>query len=544
MGSSIVNNILQTYGGNYSSGFTKHTLIDVDYFTGHSLTIGGSNQQIQVNNSGNLAGYSTFSFNPSTKKLNIDSTLFYSPTGTTDSVRNIFIGNSSGVNSPSHGYNVGIGDFSLNNLSSGQFNVGIGFYSLYGLTSAQQNTAIGYLAMGNGYPITGNGNVAIGRGAASNLTTGSLSVIIGDAAAPALTGGTQNTLIGRTVAQFLKNGNDNTIIGFQGGNNLTGSSNTLIGSGVATSTVKSHDDVIVGFQTAQNYKDGYENTVIGSFAFGESNLRTSESVVIGARAWGGYGQGGYNLTGVQNVVVGNLASGLNVSGSQNIIIGYRASSSDDPTVAITGGSQNVVIGYRANVASAIKDGQLSIQNAIYGSGNTLNITGDAIAKGNIGFYFKTPSARVHFPAGSTTAGSAPIKIESGSLMTTSEPNAIENNGNHLYWSNSGGTRYQLDKRTDIRVVTANTTINIYNELILVDTSSSSIIVTLPSSVPDGKWFTIKDKSNNASVHNITVNGNGFNIDGGSSSIINTNYGGITVTFSSVDNKYYVTGFVN
>lgn len=507
-------------------------------------TIGGSDKYIQVNRLGVLSGYTTFTFDPTTKKLNIDGTNIFSPTGTSDSVRNVFIGNSSGVNTPSHGYNVGIGDFSLNNLSTGQFNVGIGFYSLNGLTTAQQNTAVGYLAMGNGYPVTGNGNVAIGRAAAQNLTTGSLSVIIGDAAAPTLTGGTQNTLIGRTVAQNLKRGNDNTIIGFQGGNNVTGSSNTLIGSGVATSTVTSHDDVIVGFQSAQNYQNGYENTILGSFVFGESNNRTHESVVIGARAWGEYGQGGPNITGIQNVVVGNLAGGLNVSGNQNIIIGYRASSGDDPTVAISGGSQNVVLGYRANVPSATKNGQLSIQNAIYGSGNTLNITGDAIALGNIGFYVKTPTARVHFPAGSTAAGSAAIKIDEGNLMSIPERKAVENSGRHIYWTSSGGSRYQLDQRTDIRTVTANTTIDINNQLILVDTSSSAIIVTLPASVPDGKWFTVKDKSGNAVVRNITVNGNGFNVDAGSSSIINTNYGSITITFSAIDNKYYVTGFVN
>ncbi len=88
--------------------------------------------------------------------------------------------------------------------------------------------------------------------------------------------------------------------------------------------------------------------------------------------------------------------------------------------------------------------------------------------------------------------------------------------------------------------------NSYQELILVDTSTSALIVTLPvtATVHDGKFWIIKDKSGNASSKNITINGNGVNIDVGSSSIINTDWGSITVTFSTAANQYFVTAFVN
>ena len=54
-----------------------------------------------------------------------------------------------------------------------------------------------------------------------------------------------------------------------------------------------------------------------------------------------------------------------------------------------------------------------------------------------------PTATVHIVAGSTAANSAPIKLTSGSLMTTPENGAIEYDGTHLYIT-IGGVRKQLD----------------------------------------------------------------------------------------------------
>lgn len=54
-----------------------------------------------------------------------------------------------------------------------------------------------------------------------------------------------------------------------------------------------------------------------------------------------------------------------------------------------------------------------------------------------------PTATVHIVAGSTAAGSAPIKLVSGTLMTTPENGAIEYDGTHLYIT-IGGVRKQLD----------------------------------------------------------------------------------------------------
>lgn len=66
--------------------------------------------------------------------------------------------------------------------------------------------------------------------------------------------------------------------------------------------------------------------------------------------------------------------------------------------------------------------------------------------GNWGFgSITSPTARLHLPGVTTSAGSAPIKLASGTLMSVVENGAIENDGTHLYYS-AGGVRYQLDQQ--------------------------------------------------------------------------------------------------
>jgi hypothetical protein len=67
-----------------------------------------------------------------------------------------------------------------------------------------------------------------------------------------------------------------------------------------------------------------------------------------------------------------------------------------------------------------------------------------LAGGNIGLRVAVPTAKLHIAAGSATAGTAPLKFTSGTLLTTPEPGAIEYDGTHFYGTDSGGTRHQLD----------------------------------------------------------------------------------------------------
>lgn len=68
--------------------------------------------------------------------------------------------------------------------------------------------------------------------------------------------------------------------------------------------------------------------------------------------------------------------------------------------------------------------------------------------GNVGIQLTSPSARLHLPAGTATAGTAPMKFTSGTHLGTTEAGALEFNGTHLYFTvSNGGTRYQLDQQS-------------------------------------------------------------------------------------------------
>ena len=102
----------------------------------------------------------------------------------------------------------------------------------------------------------------------------------------------------------------------------------------------------------------------------------------------------------------------------------------------------------------------------------------------IGMGNTTPTAKLHIAAGSATAGTAPLKLTSGTLMSTPEAGAIEFDGTH-YYVTIGTTRYQLDQQASssnimdvntLRASTAVITPNVYgSEVAYGDLTLSSTL---------------------------------------------------------------------
>lgn len=89
-------------------------------------------------------------------------------------------------------------------------------------------------------------------------------------------------------------------------------------------------------------------------------------------------------------------------------------------------------------------------------------------------------------------------------------------------------------------IAADYTVN--NELdiniILVDSSILAITIDLPVAPLEGLFLYIKDKGN-ASVNNITIDGNGITIEGAATTTINTNYGYKEVYFCQTSNSWFL-----
>ncbi len=75
-------------------------------------------------------------------------------------------------------------------------------------------------------------------------------------------------------------------------------------------------------------------------------------------------------------------------------------------------------------------------NSHFKQGGILNVA----SKVYIGSVSTAPTAKLHLAAGSTSASSAPIKLTSGTNMTTAEAGAMEYNGTNLFFTRAGTTR--------------------------------------------------------------------------------------------------------
>jgi hypothetical protein len=66
---------------------------------------------------------------------------------------------------------------------------------------------------------------------------------------------------------------------------------------------------------------------------------------------------------------------------------------------------------------------------------------------------------------------------------------------------------------------------------LVGTTGGARTVTLPASPEDGDSVGVKDYQGNAKTNNITINGNGNNVEGGASLVINIDNNGVLLVYA-------------
>jgi hypothetical protein len=88
------------------------------------------------------------------------------------------------------------------------------------------------IGVGAAVGVSGQGNVAIGKNAMTNLTTGTINVSVGTGSGTNMTTGLGNTFVGSTAGQNVSTGDLNTCVGQQAGSGLgsVARSNTMIGS--------------------------------------------------------------------------------------------------------------------------------------------------------------------------------------------------------------------------------------------------------------------------------------------------------------------------
>lgn len=156
-------------------------------------------------------------------------------------------------------------------------------------------------------------------------------------------------------------------------------------------------------------------------------------------------------------------------------------------IDMQGGMVNEYYGLRINDAnSSPPSGTNSIQNyyGVFSEASLFATKNNWLAgKSLLGFSsFISPTATLHLPGGTTAAGSSPIKVVSGTLMTATEAGAIESDGTHLYWTNNSTTRLQLDNTSASGTVTSVSVVSANGLAGTVATATSTPAITLSTTI--------------------------------------------------------------
>lgn len=356
---------------------------------------------------------------------------------TTQALANVFIGEEVGRFNVTGHENVAIGTKAMRVSSSGFWNVAVGYNALRDNQSGSRNVALGYIALSqnisghrnialgsfsltrNTHGInnialgadslfantTGNYNIALGLAALAESVTGDGNVAIGTAALATINGSNYNIAIGDYALAFMAaSAYSSVAIGHDALRNATVSPNTAIGDEAALSTTTGADNVAIGWNALRNNVTGDRNIAIGNSA--------------------GSGAVGGSL--IRNIIIGgNSGTAMTTGANYNTIIGHSAAGT------MTTGNNNILLGYNTQIPAATNTFYLNIGNTIYGWMGA--------NQKQIGINVTNPSARMHLPASTIAAGSAPLKLNPGVLMTTPESGAWEFDGTNLYFT-VGSTR--------------------------------------------------------------------------------------------------------
>lgn len=207
-----------------------------------------------------------------------------------------------------------------------------------------------------------------------------------------------------------------------------GTSNTFIGESSGNFTLTGNTNTGVGHNSLQDLTSGNNNTTFGQNA-GRNITSGSANIAVGVGALDAV------TTASGNTAVGN-GSGFLATGSSNIFIGQDCGDN------VTSGGQNIIIGAQVDAPSATNNGQLIIQNIIFGTGNTN--AGTTISTGSIGIGIASPATKLDVDG--------PVRVKSYTVAGV--PSASGVTGAMIYVSNeSGGAVIAFSDGTNWRRVT-------------------------------------------------------------------------------------------
>lgn len=186
------------------------------------------------------------------------------------------------------------------------------------------------------------------------------------------------------------------------------------------------------------------------------------------------------------------------------------------------------------------------------------LTGNGVTRSTTGRIFQSGAWAIGDASNNNTSSGAQAGLTGAVINIASSAGVITSTANQAIIYNSSGTVAlqghaghsliantttvaststskfitNVGRRIATRTVTANYTVTTSDEVIIVGAIAAGITITLPSSPTAGDVYVIKDQLGNSDIFQITVDGNGNNIDGASTYVINTEFTSITVVFAN------------
>ena len=275
------------------------------------------------------------------------------------------------------GYGTGVGSGALQSLTTGVSNTALGQTALYSLTTGYNNNAFGVGALG--YITSGHGNTAMGDNALGNNNTANFS---------------NNSSFGYNSLQYITGG-DNTAIGLNAG--------SLIADGTTHNTT-STTSTYLGDSTKALLSGDTNETVIGYNAIGL----------------------GSNTTVLGNASVTTLGMARQTAATTaGTALTFQSSGAVSGGTDLAGGDLTL----KSGISTGTGTSSLHFFTATAGSsGSTDNTPTEKmtiLGNGNVGIGTTSPTAYLNIKAGTASAGTAPLKLTSGTLNTTAEAGAVE-----------------------------------------------------------------------------------------------------------------------
>ncbi|KKQ21087.1 MAG: hypothetical protein US34_C0001G0004 [Candidatus Nomurabacteria bacterium GW2011_GWC2_36_9] len=214
----------------------------------------------------------------------------------------------------------------------------------------------------------------------------------------------------------------NTFIGVGAGRyNTTGLNNTTNGNSSLYSNTTGSNNTANGYASLYYNTTGNNNTADGLYSLQANTTGVNNTA-------SGYSSLFANTTASQNTAFGNISLYSNTTGSYNTGLGYASGRFiADGTTANTTSDQGVYIGANTRAGADNNQNEIVIgYNAIGAGSNTIRLGNTSV--------LRTYAAGLNLSAGTATAGTAPLKLTSGTDLTTPEAGAFEYDGTNLHFT--------------------------------------------------------------------------------------------------------------